>query len=466
MCSITGAVPLTPTAEVDAETYGRIFTRALERGRDAWGVATPSSSIRSPLRFEPSEHLHELYDVIRRGTGQWVIGLNRGEPTTEHFKVDPEALSPHTIRDGEGVRSGPWTTVHNGTVANDHELALELGAPPRGIDSRVLPYVLERVDPSDPAAIAEALRTQVKGSYALAAGHEDGTLVLACNYKPIFTATVNGVLYFASLPHHLPRYSTIWSTVQKLDPYSVLVVSDGEIRTASLTPPVTEERALVVLSGGLDSTTVAAKLVADGYDVTAFHISYGCHATDRELQAVQAIADHLAIDLHVLETDLFQTIGGSTLLQGSGSDAVSGQEGSEYAHEWVPARNLIMASLAVAYAEAGGFDLIALGNNLEESGAYPDNEQEFIRALNAVMPNATQEGRRVRFTEPVGNLMKHEIVKLGLEIGAPLHLTYSCYRGGDIHCGTCGPCFMRHNAFRMNDAVDPLPYEQEVEHPV
>src|SRR5205085_6785589 len=108
---------------------------------------------------------------------------------------------------------------------------------------------------------------------------------------------------------------------------------------------------------------------------------------------------------------------------------------------------------------------IALGNNLEESGAYPDNEQEFIRALNVVMPNAVQEGRSVRFTEPVGNLMKHEIVKLGLEVGAPLDLTYSCYRGGELHCGRCGPCFMRHNAFRMNGAVDPLPYETEVELP-
>ena len=305
MCSITGAVPLTPTAEVDAETYGRIFTRALERGRDAWGVATAASSIRSPLRFDPNEHLHELYDVVRRGTGGWVIGLNRGEPTTEHFKMDPDELSPHTIRDGEGVRSGPWTTVHNGTVANDHELALKLGIPTRGIDSRVLPYVLEPTDPSSPASVAAALENQVKGSYAMAGGHADGTLVLACNYKPIFTAVVNDVLYFASLPHHLPGYGTIRSTVQKMPPYSVMTIRDGHVSTTLLAANATQEaeKALVVLSGGLDSTTVAAKLVADGYDVSALHINYGCHATSRELTAVAAISVDLDIDLHNLETD-------------------------------------------------------------------------------------------------------------------------------------------------------------------
>ena len=465
MCSITGAVPLTPTGEVDVETYGTIFGKALERGRDAWGVATLTQSVRRPRRFAP-EDAAEISEIVSTSDGSWVIGLNRGEPTTEHFDIDPDELSPHTIRDGEGVRSGPWTTVHNGTIANDHEIAERLGIPTRGIDSRVLPYVLETIGTTSAAAIAAQLVDHIVGSYALAAAHEDGTLVLACNYKPIFTAVVDEVLYFSSLPHHLPGYGTVFSTIQKMDPYSVMVIHEGEVTSASLLPVREETKALVVLSGGLDSTTVAAKLVRDGYDVTAFHISYGCHATDRELEAVRAIADHLAIDLHVLETDLFTAIGGSTLLIGSGSDAVSGQEGSEYAHEWVPARNLIMASLAVAYAEAGGFDLIALGNNLEESGAYPDNEQEFIRTLNTVMPNATQEGFRVRFVEPVGNLMKHEIVKLGLEIGAPLNLTYSCYRGGNIHCGTCGPCFMRHNAFRMSGANDPLPYEQEVDLPV
>lgn len=467
MCSITGAVPLTPTTEVDPRVYGLMFDLALERGRDAWGVATKHAVLRSPTAYDRFSHEQHIASLVSEANGSWVIGLNRGEPTTEHFEVTPDDLSPH---DDRGHRA-EWTTVHNGTIANDHELARMFALPDRGIDSRVLPFVLglAKVDPDD---IADVLNTKVRGSYALAAGHSSGALVLACNYKPIFTAVVDDVLYFASLPHHLPGYRSLRSTVQKLEPYTVLVVDQNkQVVSVPLRGPFVNPakngRSLVVLSGGLDSTTVLAQEVKQrgAQNVSAMHLSYGCHATSRELEAVTAICQRLGVNLHLLETDAFEAIGGSTLLRGSGSDAVSGQAGSEYAHEWVPARNLIMASLAVGLAETEGYDFIALGNNLEESGAYPDNEQEFIRALNQVLPNAVQEGRRVRFIEPVGNLMKHEIVKLGLAVGAPLDLTYSCYRGGENHCGTCGPCFMRHNAFRMNGAVDPLPYDQEVDLP-
>lgn len=471
MCSITGAVPLTPTATVDVSTYGRIFAKALERGRDAWGMATTTQALRSPAAFDSRVHSGQLALTLTNAQysdrGTWVIGLNRGEPTTEHFAVTSDDLSPHAMRREDGVHIGPWTTVHNGTIANDHELARTFGIPDRGIDSRVLPYVFDKAE-LDAEDIASALTSFVRGSYALAAGHTNGSLVLACNYKPIFTSVVDDVLYFASLPHFLPGYGSIRSTVQKMEPYSVMVIRDGEITTASLLKNAPSSgKALVVLSGGLDSTTVLAQTIQwlGAENVAAMHVSYGCHANDRELAAVTKICQRLGVDLHLLVTDAFEAIGGSTLLRGSGSDAVSGQAGSEYAHEWVPARNLILSSLAVGLAETEKYGIIALGNNLEESGAYPDNEQEFIRALNAVMPNAVQEGRKVLFAEPVGNLMKHEIVKLGLEIGAPLDLTYSCYRGGEMHCGRCGPCFMRHNAFRMNGAIDPLPYETEVELP-
>lgn len=472
MCSITGAVSLTPTAEVDPVIYTAMFGKALERGRDAWGIATPTFELRSPTAFDARVHERQIASKIHPNT-PWVIGLNRGEPTTEHFNVSPDGLAPHTMRREDGLHVGPWKTVHNGTIANDHEIAREFGIPDHGIDSRVLPYVLDKATYHDPGDVAAVLRTFVRGSYALAAGHSSGTLVLACNYKPIFHAVEQDVLYFASLPHFLPGHGDIRSTIKKMQPYSVMVVDPErqEIRTDGLRDWMANGnrmlKTLVVLSGGLDSTTVLAEQVRfrGSENVAAVHLSYGCHANDRELRAVTQICQELDVDLHLLTTDAFEAIGGSTLLQGSGSDAVSGQAGSEYAHEWVPARNLIMSSLAVGLAETEGYDYIALGNNLEESGAYPDNEQEFIRALNEVLPNAVQEGRRVQFIEPVGNMMKHEIVQRGLEIGAPLHLTYSCYRGEEMHCGRCGPCFMRHNAFRMNNARDPLPYQQEVEFP-
>jgi 7-cyano-7-deazaguanine synthase len=158
-----------------------------------------------------------------------------------------------------------------------------------------------------------------------------------------------------------------------------------------------------------------------------------------------------------LETDFFARAARSVL---TGDGEIESRRGGEHAAElgteWVPARNTIFASLALAYAEAHDFDAIALGNNLEESGGgYPDNEQEFINKIQELTPYAVKPYRRVELSQPCGTLMKAEIVRLGHEIEAPLDLTWSCYEGGREHCGTCGPCWMRQVAHLVNGLVDP-----------
>ena len=119
-----------------------------------------------------------------------------------------------------------------------------------------------------------------------------------------------------------------------------------------------------------------------------------------------------------------------------------------------------MLSLATGYAESHGYDVIALGTNLEESGAYPDNEMIFIKKLNEVLPYAVNLDAHVRIEMPVGHLMKHEIVRLGHETGAPIDVTWSCYHAGSQHCGVCGPCTMRRKAFQMESLKDPISYQK------
>jgi len=101
---------------------------------------------------------------------------------------------------------------------------------------------------------------------------------------------------------------------------------------------------------------------------------------------------------------------------------------------------------------------VVLGNNLEEAGAFSDNEMMFVRKLNELLPYATNLQKRVQVLMPVGHLMKHEIVRLGLRLGAPLDVTWSCYYGGEKHCGRCGPCYMRKKAFDIVGVKDPVEY--------
>ena len=194
--------------------------------------------------------------------------------------------------------------------------------------------------------------------------------------------------------------------------------------------------------------------------MTLLHFQYGSRAEGPEVKAVQAVAAHLGVPLKLLPLPVYSKED-SPLLRADSAIA-GGEAGAEYAHEWVPARNLLLLSVAIAYAEAhaspDGVAVVALGNNMEEAGAYPDNEPEFIARVQDLMPFAVGDGKDVRIRMPVGNLMKHEIVRLGLQIKAPLHLTWSCYRAGELHCGKCGPCFMRRKAFEINGAIDSVDY--------
>jgi 7-cyano-7-deazaguanine synthase len=403
MCSIYGAFGDDPREDL----LKRLRRNATDRGRDGGRV--------------------EWYDLGRKraALGNW-----RATPTPEIAKA---AFQPYD------------RMVHNGTIANDKQL----GGLPGEVDSMVLARALDR---SSVNAMVASLG-RVVGSYALAAASDDRVL-LACNYKPLHYWSPDGrTFYFSSMARHFLGVCPWGQAPVALPPYSAIDLLTGQ--TAEI-PRRSSKRAIVIASAGLDSTVVAAKLVADGYDVMLLHFLYGCRAETRERRAVVEIAAALGCKHHFV-TIPYEAMGaGSVLTTGTSEDISGAVAGAEYAHEWVPARNLLMLSLAAVCAEGMGYHYIALGNNLEESGAYPDNEEQMTVHMDAAMHYAVQNGYGLRVIAPVGNLMKHEIVKLGLDLGAPLGRTWSCYRGGERHCGVCGPCFMRRTAFERNGAQDPV----------
>tara|TARA_R110000824_G_C15221116_1_gene677589 strand:+ start:934 stop:2166 length:1233 start_codon:yes stop_codon:yes gene_type:complete len=406
MCSIYGAY--SKTGKIDHKALSKIRHLAKDRGRDGGR--------------------HECLS-LENGT-EIVLGNWRATPTTEVMAAPSQPYG--------GI-------VHNGTIANDKELGGREGE----VDSMVLQRVLDRTNLT---ALVKSLGS-VKGSYALGVSSKD-KLYLATNYKPIYLLAKGEAFYFSSMERHLLPLCKLGQRPQRISPYTAMDLSTGETQGLKRESNM---RALVICSSGLDSTTVAYMLKERGYDVGLLHFTYGCKAESREANLIQQIAADLECGATFLPIDYSQFKGSSPLL--TDGDIAVGEEGAEFAHEWVPARNLVMIAHAVAYAEANGFGSIALGNNLEESGAFPDNEEEFTHLLDQVLDYAVHDGRQVRLLSPVGHLMKHEIVKTGVGLGVPYELTWSCYRGGEAHCGNCGPCFMRREAFRRNKLNDPTIYE-------
>lgn len=404
MCSICGGTVWHGIAEW-------IWRKARNRGRDGSG----------------KKHVFE--------SGPW-IGNHRATPTTEVER--PVQQQP--------VGDGPWF-VFNGIIANDKEL----GVQPGEADTSVLPRVIN-------ADTLESFHADIvqrlKGSYAIACMKPDGAIYLACNYRPIWIAHNNGHTYFSSLAEHFPP----GMFPHKMPPYTV---RDLRTNHTIQIPRQQSPKALVIASAGLDSTSVAAYACHEhGSDnVQLIHYQYGCLANTRESQRIPQIAAHLGCDYKIM-TIPGEYFGDQCTLMAApelaNKNMAQGEAGAEFAHEWVPARNLVMLALTVAYAEAYRFGHIYLGTNLEEGGAYPDNEEQFIRDFDGLLYGAVQNGVKVQVHTPVGHLMKHEIVPFGNKYGAPFHLTWSCYRGGEKHCGDCGPCFMRKTAFERNGLQDPV----------
>jgi len=218
-----------------------------------------------------------------------------------------------------------------------------------------------------------------------------------------------------------------------------------------------KQRAVVLLSGGMDSC-VCATLAARECDAAAVHVSYGQRTEERERKAVLGICDQLGIrDRLVVRNDALRAIGGSALTDQEIAVPEAHAIGKDIPVTYVPFRNAHLLAVAVSWAEVLDARKIYIGAVEQDSSGYPDCRPEYYRAFNEVVRTGTKEGR-IEIVTPLIAMRKSAIVTRGLELGAPLDLTWSCYSREDRACGVCDSCVLRLRAFHDAGATDPIPY--------
>jgi 7-cyano-7-deazaguanine synthase len=217
-------------------------------------------------------------------------------------------------------------------------------------------------------------------------------------------------------------------------------------------------RSVVLLSGGMDSCVCAALAVRET-EAAALHISYGQRTEERERLSFEGICDRLGIKRRLaVRNEIFRAIGGSALTDSAIAVPEAGDQiGAGVPVTYVPFRNAHFLADAVSWAEVLGAEKIYIGAVEQDSSGYPDCRPAYYRAFNAVVKEGTREGK-IEIVTPLITLRKAEIIKLGLELGAPFDLTWSCYSREDKACGVCESCVLRLRAFAEAGAEDPIPY--------
>lgn len=219
-------------------------------------------------------------------------------------------------------------------------------------------------------------------------------------------------------------------------------------------------RAVVCLSGGMDSAVCAAVAARD-HRIYALHCSYGQRTEARELQAARAVASSLgAAQFLPLRIDLFRHIGGSALTDAriEVPRAPRAEEiGGSIPVTYVPFRNAHFLAAAVSWAEVLGAGAVYIGAVEQDSSGYPDCRPAYYHAFQQLIRLGTRDGD-IKIETPLIHLKKEQIVRLGLEFGVPFHLTWSCYSGESSACGVCDSCVLRLRAFNRAGSPDPVPY--------
>jgi 7-cyano-7-deazaguanine synthase len=235
-----------------------------------------------------------------------------------------------------------------------------------------------------------------------------------------------------------------------------------EIETEELQTAIEEDGpqlAICLVSGGMDSCVTAAIANEENDELAFLHVSYGQRTQKRERDAFEALADHFGVKTRLaISLEHLAKIGGSSLTDARIPVSDADLSAPGIPTSYVPFRNAHLLAAAVSWGEVINAKAIYIGAVAEDSSGYPDCRPEFYDAFQNVIDTGTKPETRITIDTPVIAMRKSEIVERGIELGAPLHLTWSCYRESELACGNCDSCALRLRAFREAGATDPIPY--------
>lgn len=220
-------------------------------------------------------------------------------------------------------------------------------------------------------------------------------------------------------------------------------------------------KAVILVSGGMDSLVTAAIALEQGFEPAAMHINYGQRTWLKELGSFRSICSHFGI-AQSLEVDapFLSRIGGSSLTDLSMPVSGPDLHGSSIPTSYVPFRNALFLSMAVSWAEVIGAGKIFIGAVEEDSSGYPDCRKVFYDAFNTVIELGTRPETNIEIVTPLIGMQKSEIVRKGMELGVPFDFSWSCYKSEGRACGVCDSCARRLRAFEQLGIEDPIEYEE------
>jgi 7-cyano-7-deazaguanine synthase len=217
--------------------------------------------------------------------------------------------------------------------------------------------------------------------------------------------------------------------------------------------------AICLVSGGMDSCVTAAIANHENDELAFLHVSYGQRTEKRERKAFEALADHFNVKSRlVISLEQLAKIGGSSLTDADIPVTTANLASTSIPSSYVPFRNAHLLAAAVSWGEVIEASSIYIGAVAEDSSGYPDCRPEFYEAFQSAIDTGTKPETHLTIRTPVIHMKKSEIVQKGVELGAPLHLTWSCYQESELACGNCDSCALRLRAFREAGTTDPIPY--------